>query len=239
MPTPSSLRRLVLALALLGLAVGSATAEESPPAPSDSGIGTWYAQALARGRAGVNVTHFWSKGQMLRAETVVAGHRVVTIVNGEWYYAYDALDGRGIAIRRDPAAIALARSQGRPFGNEYDSLLEQGAELVREEDVLGRKTGVYRVTDEIGQRELWATLDDLHLPLRIEIYDRRSTERRYTDYLNWQSRMPIPDSFFDPEPRVTLERIELDEYFARTLAHGPVGPVPVLYARLLHVRKKD
>ena len=28
---------------------------------------TWYAQALARGAAGLNVTHFWSKGPMLRA----------------------------------------------------------------------------------------------------------------------------------------------------------------------------
>jgi len=231
-------RLLALALALAMLVVDSVAAEESPP-PADSGGDTWYAQALARGRAGINVTHFWSKGPMLRAETVVAGHQVVTIVNGEWYYAYDALVGRGLAIRRDPAAIALARSEGRPFGNEYHSLLEQGAELVREEDVLGRRTGVYRVTDEMGQRELWATLDDLHLPLRIEIYDRRSTERRYTDYLNWQSAMSIPDSFFQPEPRVAFERIELDEYFARTLAQGPVGPVPVLYARLLHVRKKE
>ena len=200
---------------------------------------TWFAQALARGRAGLNVTHFWSKGPMLRAETVVAGHRIVTIVKGEWYYAYDALSAQGLAIRRDPVAMSRAAKQSRPFGNEYESLLEQGAELIREEEVLGRKTGVFRVTDDRGRRELWATLDEDRLPLRIEIYDRRSARRRYTDYINWQSRLPIPDSFFEPEQHIRLERIELEEYFARTVAHGPVGPVPVLYTRLLHVKHDE
>ena len=68
-----------------------------------AGPPTWYAQALARGAAGLNVTHFWSKGPWLRAETVVAGHKVVNIVKGDWYYAYDGLTGRGMrsaAIRR-------------------------------------------------------------------------------------------------------------------------------------------
>jgi outer membrane lipoprotein-sorting protein len=216
-----------------------AGAQEEPPGAAPSGSQTWYAQALARGEAGLNVTHFWSKGPMLRAETVVAGHRVVTIVKDDWYYAYDALSNQGVAIRRDPAAIARAAKEGRPFGNEYRTLLEQGAELVREEEVLGRKTGVFRVTDDRGQRELWVTLDAERLPLRVEIYDRRRASRRYTDYVNWQSGLRIPDSFFEPEQRVALERVELEEYFARTLKEGPVGPVPVLYARLLSVRRDE
>jgi hypothetical protein len=222
-------------LAVLGL--GLRAGAEEPAAESSSGGATWYAQALARGQAGLNVTHFWSKGPMLRAETVVAGHRVVTIVKGEWYYAYDALSKRGVAIRRDPAAIERAAQAGRPFGDEYQSLLDQGAELVREEEVLGRKTGVLRVTDDRGQRELWVTLDEERLPLRIEIWDRRSATRRFTDYVNWQSGLAIPDDFFEPEPRIALERVELEEYFARTLREGPVGPVPVLYARLLSIRR--
>jgi len=236
----SSARRLA-AICGVGISLAlQATAQDPAPeakAAAGSGGKTWYAQALARGQAGLNVTHFWSKGPMLRAETVVAGHRVVTIVKGDWYYAYDALTNHGIAIRRDPAAIELAAKDGRPFGNEYQSLLEQGAELVRQEEVLGRKTGVFRVTDERGQRELWATLDEERLPLRVEIYDRRSATRRYTDYVNWQSGLGIPDSFFEPEARVQIERIELDDYFARTLKEGPIGPVPVLYGRLLSVRR--
>lgn len=229
---------LSVGLILAGFAI-RAPAEDTPDPKEPAGPMTWYAQALARGRAGLNVTHFWSKGPYLRSETVVAGHRVVTIVKGEWYYAYDGLTGRGLAIRRDPAAVALAVKHGRPFGHEYESLLSQGAELVKEEEVLGRKTGVYRVTDDHGRRELWVTLDEERLPLRIEIYDRKSADRRYTDYVNWQSGLSIPDSFFEPEANVALERIELEEYFARTLAQGPVGPVPVLYTRLLHVRGEE
>jgi len=254
-------RTLLLASALLPwLAAGPATAQavapeaagptavERPDKPKttrqakpaqapDPAMPTWYAQALARGEAGLNVTHFWSKGARLRAETVVAGHKIVTIVNGPWYYAYDALSGKGLAIRRDPAAVAKDSAIQRPFGNEYESLVRQGAELVREELLLGRRTGVFRVTDRMGQRELWATLDVQHLPLRIEIYDRRTTRRRYTDYLNWQSQLAIPDVFFEPDPAARLEQIDLIEYLKRTSLEGPVGPVPVLYANLLHVRK--
>lgn len=220
-----------------------APAKAATPAPDAAtarhALPTWYAQALARGAAGLNVTHFWSKGPMLRAETVVAGHKIVTIVRGDTYYAYDALTGRGLAIRRDPLAVARDAEIARPFGNEYQSLLRQGAELVREETLLGRKTGVFRVTDGYGQRELWVTLDDQRLPLRIEIYDRRTTQRRVTDYLNWQSQLAIPEAFFEPDPTAHLEAIGLDDYLRRTAEEGPVGPVPVLYADLLHVKRDE
>src|SRR4029450_3514507 len=84
---------------LLVAALASATAEE-PKKPS--GPPTWYAQALARGDAGLNVTHLWSKGASLRAETVVAGHKIVTIVHGDRYYAYDGLTGEGVPNRPRP-----------------------------------------------------------------------------------------------------------------------------------------
>jgi hypothetical protein len=211
-------------------------AKEAAP---ESGPPSWYAQALARGPGGLNVTHFWSKGPMLRAETVVVGHKVVTIVRGEWYYAYDGVLKTGMAIRRDPAAVARDAPGRRPFGNEYESLVEQGAELVREENMVGRATGVYRITDDHGRRELWVTMDPQRIPLRIEIYDRKSSTERVTDYVNWQSALFIPDSFFEPDPSIELERIELDDYVKRSVEKGPVGPVPVLYTNLLHVKKKD
>ncbi|MGH0031198.1 MAG: hypothetical protein ACQGVC_15490 [Myxococcota bacterium] len=237
-----SCHRLLATLVLLAPLVLQAPAvAQEAQAAAEPGVvqHTWYAQVLARGDAGLNVTHFWSKGPMLRAETVVAGHKVVTIVAGEWYYAYDGLTGKGLAIRRDPAARAKDSPTRRPFGNEYESLMRQGAELVREEDLLGRKTGVYRVTDKMGRRELWATMDEQRLPLRIEIYDRRTTRRRYTDYLNWQTRLTIPDTFFEPDAWANLQRMEIEEYLTRTAREGPTGPVPVLYANLLHVRKEE
>ena len=98
--------RLLVRLLVLLLAPGASAQEDAVPA-SPQAQPTWYAQALTRGDAGLNVTHFWSKGAKLRAETVVSGHKVVTIVHGEWYWAYDGLTLDGVAIRRDPRAVAL------------------------------------------------------------------------------------------------------------------------------------
>ena len=110
-------QRLAL-IALLLASAASAPAQQKQAKPS--GPPTWYAQALTRGEAGLNVTHFWSKGPWLRAETVVAAHKIVTIVRGDRYYAYDGLTGSGISIRREPAAVAEDRPDRRPFAREYD-----------------------------------------------------------------------------------------------------------------------
>ncbi len=163
----------------------------------------------------------------------------MNIVKGPWYYAYDGLTRKGLAIRRDPKAEAQDSPTRRPFGREYEILTNQGAELVREEEVLGRKAGVYRVTDSRGRRETWVTQDPTRLTLRLEIYDRQAQARRYTDYVNWQSALIIPDAFFDVEPDVQIERLELEQYIKRTLNEGPVGAVPVLYADLLHAKHDD
>ena len=241
-------RTALAALALIALAAAARAEEKGAPAappareeaaasasePASNGVPTWYAQALARGAGGLNVTHFWSKGPWLRAETVIAGHKVVNIVKGSWYYTYDGLTKRGLAIRRDPKAEAADSPTRRPFGREYEILIGQGAEQIGEQDALGRKVGVYRVTDMRGQREVWVTLDEQKLPLRLEIYDRKSQGRRFTDYVNWQSALIIPDVFFDPEPDVQLERLDLEQYIRRSVEEGPVGAVPVLYADLLH-----
>jgi len=227
---------------------GLAFALASLPAPpvsggaagsADSAAPTWYAQALARGDAGLNVTHFWSKGAKLRAETVVSGHKIVTLINGEWYYAYDALARNGLAIRREAAAIALDAADRRPFGDEYHILVEQGAEQVGEESLLGRRAGIFRVTDDRGRRDLWVTLDRDHLPLRIEIFERATGQRRYTDYLSWRSGLQIPDAFFEPEADLELERMSFAAYLSRSAEAGPVGPVPVFYANRLYVERDE
>jgi hypothetical protein len=243
----SSLRPFVLLFALCAAFAGvrAEDAKQDPaPTPSEAAAAapishTWYAQALARGAAGLNVTHFWSKGPWLRAETVVGGHKVVNIVKGPWYYAYDGLTRKGLAIRRDPKAEAQDSPTRRPFGREYEILTNQGAELVREEEVLGRKAGVYRVTDSRGRRELWVTQDPTRLTLRLEIYDRRTTGQMITDYVNWQSEITLPDSFFEPDAGVQIERMELEDYLRKSVDYGPQGTVPVLYADLLHVKRSD
>jgi len=79
---------------------------KAPATPKAEMVPTWYAQALAQGPGALNITHFWSKGSRLRAETVISGRKVVTLVNGDWYYAYDATKGLGIRVHRTPEAIA-------------------------------------------------------------------------------------------------------------------------------------
>ena len=227
-PRPSAAIWTALLLAL----AASAAAEEER-------AGTWYAQALTRGEAGLNLTHFWSKGGWLRSETVVAGHKIVTIVRGQTYYAYDALTGEGLAIGREPAAVARQQRHDRPFGNEYRIMLEQGAEKIRDEKLLGRPTGVYQITDGAGRRQLWVTEDAERIPLRLEIFDRASGAERTTDYLNWQSDLHIPDSFFEPDPRAQLQTLDYTEYIARSATEGPIGPVPVLYTPLLFTRQDE
>jgi hypothetical protein len=211
-------------LAFLG--TPSVAAEEAPP--------SWHAKVIAHSESGLNVTYFWSKGPKLRAETVVSGHRIVTIVSGKLYYAYDAVAGKGIAVQRAPEAIAQDRPERRPFGRELEILEAQGAEKVREETHHGAPCDVFRVTDNAGRRELWVTQAPPQLPVRLSIYSRKSGQTRYSDYLNWLSGLPLPDAFFEPEPSVELERYAFEDYVRITVEQGPVGPVPILYADLLH-----
>jgi hypothetical protein len=228
---PLSLRQRLALIALIPIAFGASPGAEAPKKPS--GPPTWYAQALTRGEAGLNVTHLWSKGAALRAETVVAGHKVVTIVRGDRYYAYDGLTGEGLSIRREPAVVAADKPDERPFAQEYDVLIHQGAELVREETLIGRRAGIYRVTDEIGRRELWVTQDEQRIPLRVEVFDRQTGTERVTDYVNWQSNLAIPDTFFAPDTSAKLTDMDYSEYLRRSSAEGSVGPVPVFYTHLL------
>jgi hypothetical protein len=195
---------------------------------------TWYAQALAYAETGINVTHFWSKDARLRAETVIAGRRIVTIVDDDTYYAYDGLGMAGVAIGRAPEAMRLAHEGVRPFGNEIDAVLRQGGEGVAVENLGGREVEVFRVTDAAGRRQVWATRGELRLPLRVEIFQRQRGTTLRTDFLYWQRGLPIPDAFFRPEAGIELARLSYEQYVALQAERRPVGPVPVLYYDLLH-----
>jgi hypothetical protein len=232
-PVASGLARMMVGLAISVLLAQPVAAEkdksiEKPAIPS------WYTQSFARGDAGLNVTHLWSLKSKFRAETVVRGHKLVTIVNGDTYYVYDALTMAGTAIRRAPAALAAESPDRRPFGNEAQFLIDQGGEKIREESIAGKRAAVYQFTDENGRRIIWVTQDDRRLPIRMEFFNRKSGSTRYKEYIDWVSGFAVSDAFFEPEPRIQFERFELDEYIKNTLAKDAAAMLPILYQELLH-----
>jgi hypothetical protein len=218
------MRRAGLALALLALLAGApARAEED----------TWYVQKVTTGDSPLRVESFWSKGSRLRAQSVVAGRPILTLVNGEFYTVIDELAGTGVAIRRSPGAIQADARRGRPFGREGDRLIAAGAEKVASETIMGRACDVYRVTDPRGRREACVLQDASRLPLRAEEFDRASSATVEIRFLDWSRAFPVADAFFEPDPRVAIERVEYADYLARA-PKGPVGPAPVMYRDLLH-----
>jgi hypothetical protein len=192
---------------------------------------TWFALALAHSELGINVAYFWSKGAKMRAETVIAGHKIVSIVNGDVYTAFDATSREGIAIGRAPEAIAKDAPGRRPFGREVEVIVGQGGEKVGEEEIGGRLCERYRVTDDAGRREVWVTKDELRLPVRLQIYTRLSGKTIHTDFVNWAAELPIDDAFFEPDADLRLTRLSYLEFSERQFA--PIGPVPILYMDLL------
>lgn len=224
-------------IAAVGLAMLCATAsnagDPAPAAKAAPGSSTWFSQVISHSDTGINVGYFWSKGAKLRAETVIAGRRVTTLVSGNTYYAYDAVSQNGVAIIRNPRAIAADARGERPFGREFEKLLSQGAELVREEAVNGRECEVFRLTDQLGRRELWVTKDKLRLPVRVVVYRRDTQKTTATDFVNWLTGLAIADGFFEPESSIAFERLDFDTYMQRSSTGEPIGPVPVLYTDLL------
>ena len=240
--TPISRRSaaaLAAALAIVAIAAAAhakSEAKKGAAASAEQGDATsWYAERITHGDTGVAVEHYWSKGRKLHADIVVQGAAIQTLVSGEFYSIVDVTNQRGIRIRRSPEALALDRAKPleRPFGRENEELLAKGAEIVRSDNVAGRPCRVLRITDDMGKREVWFSDDKKQLPLRVEFFARDSGVHTTTDYIDWISGMPLPDAFFEPDPRIPLETIEYADYVKRT-ATGPVGPAPVLFAPLLH-----
>ena len=213
-----------------GLVGGAADAQEAKESV------TWYAQALVRSEGALQVTYYWSKGRNLRVETVIGWHRVVNLVNGNTYYAYDVPMQKGVAIQRAEAALADDASGERPFGQELQILLAQGAEKVGSETVMGAACDLYRVTDKAGKREVCVSPDEHQLPRHTESYLRGRDARFFTDYVDWLRDVPIPDSFFEPEAGIQFERYTLEEFLIRSAREGARSPAPLMFNDLLHGR---
>lgn len=238
-------RRSVLLLAALVVAValGADKKEDKKDKEKDAKDAktptSWYARALVQSDAGIIVWDYWSRGRKMRAETIVGGTPIVTLVSGEFYTIMDMMTQTGVTIRRSPEAIAADRTRAneRPFGREGEDLVKRGAEFVRSENLSERPTRLHRLTDERGKTEVWLTDDKRKVPVRVIFYTRDSGAKSTTDYIDWITDLPVTDAFFEPDPRVQLERVEYADYLKRSET-GPVGPAPVLFGNLLHGEKK-
>lgn len=212
----------VLAAAALCLS-GSARAQES----------SWWTQRLSFGEGPTFVENLWCKGRRMRAESIVEGHRVTTLVDEKRYIIIDDLGNSGISIARSPRAIAQDAKRKRPFGNEYEELVGDGAENVGSEVRAGQDVDHFRITRSDGDRdEVWVTQDERRLPLETMYRDRSSGSRSRRVYLRWVEAA-WPDSLFEPDSGVKLEEIAYEDYVERS-RKGPVGPAPPFYADLLH-----
>ena len=215
-------------VALLLCLAGSAAAADS-----------WHAERLTSG-AGTppRVEQLWSKGAAMRAEIVLGGHIVITYVKGDRYIVVDALTGKGTSIQRNPKAIAADATRGRPFGAEQEILSKMGAEKVKTEGTGEAACDLYRITDQSGRREVCVTVGAEQLPLVVRAWDRQSGTESETRYLAWSKDLEgkdltISDSFFSPDPRVTLESVTFDAFMAKAQSGESAAVAPILYPELL------
>jgi len=184
----------------------------------------------------MRVDQLWSRGASFRGFTVVSGNPILTLVHGEQYMTLNPAIGSGVSIERNPRAIRQDAQHARPFGNELEEMLANGAEKVREEKLGSQRCDLYRVTDARGRREACVTQDEDRLPLLLRIWDRQSGRSVEIRYVGWSKNFPVKPSFFDPDPRMQIEHLSYEEYSQKRLRQ-PVGPAPPMYAELLDGRR--
>ena len=223
---------LFAVLLLWGLPLCAAAQDASESANATALENTWYGMTISQNVTGFVVTHFWSKGPSMRAEVVVAGRRIVTIVTPTLYYPLDLTRGTGLGIARSDLAKAADATRARPFGDEYAAILRGGGEFVAEETLAKQSVNLYRLTNDAGRIQVWAT-KNMHLPVRVERWDRKTGNRDHVDYVDWLRGFPIDDSFFEPPEGLDLEVVDYSSYVSRAMSE-PMGPAPPLYAHLLH-----
>jgi hypothetical protein len=222
--------RIPLALAVAALASLPHLAragEKPPPAQAD----TWYTERMMSSGASPTIEHLWSKGPWLRSEIVVGGQPIVQFVKGDRYVIVNRLQRRGVAIQRNPRAIANDAAGKRPFADDRDRIVAAGGERVGTQKLGDHDCELYRVTDGDGRRETCVTATGL--PVRTEMWHRASGSASVATYLTWASHVPIADDFFEPEPGTVIEEYSYEQYLA-AVQKGPVGPAPPLHGHLLH-----
>jgi len=194
---------------------------------------TWHATAYVRGRMGIRVIDYWSKGPNMRARTLIAGHPITTIVRGDRYVVVDGLTGSGLAIRRSKIAMGDDATRIRPFAFEFDEMIRDGGEKIEDVKIGVMDGEIWRVSDSQARRKLWVTTGDPRVPLRIETFNRSPAETINLDYSDWTFNLRLDDGFFETPANFEIETFEYDAYVEKTL-DGPVGAIPILYPDLLH-----
>jgi hypothetical protein len=243
-------RIFAVAMLLLGLALGPGAAvaekkEEATPkgaansSANPTAFKTWYASSLGRNESGMVVVNYWSKGPKLRAEVIVKGYRLTTVVDATHYHIFNPVIGSGVSIERSEKSIAGDADRGRPFANEFESLTSRGAEVIDEQTMEGTdfKFLLYQLTDKTGRRQLLVTDAEPHLPVRVESFIRSTGENTVLEYSGWNRGLPIADSFFVIPSAVKFEQVTYQQYLERS-RKGPVGPAPVFYGNLLHGQRE-
>lgn len=199
---------------------------------------TWYALALGQLQGRLAVAHYWSSDQKFRALTLINGKPLLTLVNGPYYYTVDLAERTGIRITRNPTAVASDGRYSRPFAQEWEELIAAGGEKVRDETVAGRATEVWRLTNNSGRRTVWVSKQKPMVPMRVETYDRKTSQSDSVDYVNWQLGLSISDAFFEPPSDIAMETFEYGDYVTAA-RQRPVGPAPPLYRELLHGSRQE
>ncbi len=194
---------------------------------------TWHATVFFSSGDSYRIIHYWSSGSMMRAETLIGGHPITTIIRGDRYIAFDRLTGKALDVERSPAAVAQDQGRVRPFAIELDELRRAGGEKIEDTTMSGVPVEVWRLTDETGRRTVWVSKREPYVPIRAETFVRGSSQTLIFDYSNWGFDLEIPASFFTLPSDVAVERLGYAA-FGKKAAQDSVGPAPILYPDLLH-----
>lgn len=212
-------------------------AGSGPDAPAAAGASaaprTWHATAFVSGIGGYRIIQYWSEGPAMRAETVIGGHPIATLVQGDRYAVVDRMTGKALEIVRSPRALAEDATRRRPFAFEYDEIRAAGGEKVEDATLSGVDVEVWRVTNDLGRRTVWRSREEPRVPLRVETFVRATSQTIKIDYSGWGFDLEIPQSFYALPPGLEVERLSYEAFLAKS-REGPVGPAPILYPDLLH-----
>jgi hypothetical protein len=163
----AGLRGLVLVLLVAAAAGAPAGARAADEAKSSTAPKTWHATVFFSNGASYRIIHYWSDGAKMRAETLISGHPVATIIRGDRYIALDRLTGKALDIERAPAAILADQGRPRPFGIELDELKKAGGERIEDTTMSGVPVEVWRLTDDTSRRTVWVSKKPPHVPIRL------------------------------------------------------------------------
>lgn len=236
---PVLLSACLLAPVLASFARPSGAAEapaaaQKPADPEKSAVpGTWHATVFFSNGETYRIIHYWSAGTSMRAETLISGHPITTIVRGDRYVAFDRLTGEGIDVERSPAAIAADAGRLRPFGIELDELKKGGGERVEATTMSGVPVEVWRLTDDASRRTVWVSQKPPHVPIRAETFVRGSSQTLVFDYSSWRFDLEMPAAFFTLPGDAQIDRYGHAEFLAKS-GQQPIGRAPILYPDLLY-----